>query len=116
MNSTQDILERHLASFAQGNLERILSDYAPDAVMFTQKGILTGPEAMRPLFQGLIAEFAKPGSVFTMESHFVAGDYAYIFWTAETADNRYEMATDTFTVRDGKIQAQSFTARVEPKH
>jgi hypothetical protein len=30
--------------------------------------------------------------------------------SAETADNVYEMTTDTFVVRDGKIVAQSFAA------
>jgi hypothetical protein len=27
----------------------------------------------------------------------------------------YEMATDTFVVRDGKIVAQSFTGKITPK-
>jgi hypothetical protein len=43
---------------------------------------------------------------------FVEGDYAYILWSADTADNVYEMATDTFVVRNGKIVAQSFTGKI----
>jgi len=39
----------------------------------------------------------------------------HILWTAETADNVYEMATDTLVVRDGKIVAQSFTGKITPK-
>jgi hypothetical protein len=77
--------------------------------------VLRGPDAIRPVFQKLIAEFGKPGAVFNMKQQFVEGDFAYILWTAETADNVYELATDTFVVRDGKIVAQSFTARVRPK-
>ena len=38
-----------------------------------------------------------------------------MFWTAETADNVYELATDTFFVKEGKIVAQSFTAKITPK-
>ena len=49
------------------------------------------------------------------EGQFVEGDYAYILWTAETADNVYELATDTFVVRDGKIVAQSFAGKIAPK-
>ena len=71
---------------------------------------------MRALFQGMIAEFGKPGAAFTMKQQFVEGDYAYILWTAETADNVYEVGTDTFFVREGKIVAQSFTAKIIPKH
>jgi len=83
--------------------------------MFTQDGPLRGPEAMRPLFQALIAEFGKPGARFSLKRQSVEGDYAYIVWTAETADNAYEVATDTFVVRDGKITAQSFTGKIVPK-
>ena len=115
MVSTKDVLDHHLRCFSKGDLEGILSDYAPGAVMFTPDGPLRGADAMRPLFQALIAEFGKPGAVFTMRQQIVEGDYAYILWTAETADNVYEVATDTFVVRDGKIAAQSFTGKITPK-
>jgi ketosteroid isomerase-like protein len=115
MASTQDVLDNHLKCFGEGNLDGILSDYAPGAVLFTPDGPLRGAEAMRPLYQAMIAEFGKPGAAFRMTRQAVAGDYAYILWTAETADNVYEMATDTFVVRDGKIVAQSFTGKITPK-
>ena len=78
-------------------------------------GLLRGPDAIRTLFQGMIAEFGKPGATFNMKKQFVEGDHAYILWTAETADNVYELGTDTFVVRDGKIVAQSFTGKITPK-
>ena len=115
MASTKEVLDNHLKCFGEGDLEGILSDYAPGAVMFTSDGPLRGADAMRPLFQAMIAEFGKPGAVFSMKRQFVEGDYAYILWTAETADNVYEVGTDTFVVRDGKIMAQSFTGKIKPK-
>jgi len=36
-------------------------------------------------------------------------------WTAETADNSYDLATDTFVVQGGKILAQSFAAKIRSK-
>jgi ketosteroid isomerase-like protein len=113
--TTKDVLDHHLKCFGERNLEGILSDYAPAAVLFTTDGPLRGVDAIRPLFQALIAEFGKPGAIFSMKQQFVEGDFAYILWTAETADNVYEMATDTFVVRDGKIVAQSFTGKITPK-
>jgi hypothetical protein len=83
--------------------------------MFTADGPLKGGDAIRPLFQAMVAEFGKPGTTFTMKQQFVEGDYAYILWSAETADNVYELGTDTFVVRDGKIIAQSFTGKITPK-
>jgi ketosteroid isomerase-like protein len=115
MVSTSDVLDRHLKSFAEYDLDGILADYSSDAVLFTPTGPLKGPNAIKPLFQLLVAEFAKPGSSFTMKQRYIEGDHAYILWTAETADNWYEFATDTFVVRNGKIVAQSFTAKIKPK-
>lgn len=112
---TKNILDHHLKSFGEGDLKGILSDYAPGAVLFTSDGPLKGIDEIRPLFQALIAEFGKPGAVFSMKQQFVEGDYAYILWVAETAENVYELGTDTFVVRDGKIVAQSFTRRITPK-
>ena len=115
MASTKEVLDHHLKCFGEGDLKGILSDYAPGAILFTPDGPLRGTDAMRPLFQALIAEFGKPGTVFRMKQPSVDGEYAYILWTAETADNVYEMATDTLVVRDGKIVAQSFTGKITPK-
>jgi len=63
----------------------------------------------------MLTEFGKPGAAFSLKQQFVEGDYAYILWTAETADNVYELATDTFVVREGKIVIQSFAGRIVPK-
>src|SRR4029453_14832138 len=115
MASTKDVLDHHLKCFSEGDLKGILSDYAPGAVLFTSDGPLRGADAIRPLFQAMIAEFGKPGASFSMKQQAVEGEYAYILWAAETADNVCEMATDTFVVRDGKIVAQSFTPKITPK-
>jgi ketosteroid isomerase-like protein len=115
MSSTKDVLDHHLKSFGEGDLNGILSDYAPMAILFTPDGPLEGVDAIRPLFKGLLAEFAKPGSSFKLKHQSTKGAYAYILWTAETADNSYDLATDTFVVQDGKIVAQSFAAKILPK-
>ena len=70
---------------------------------------------MRALFEAFFAEFAKPGASFEMKKQIVEGETAYIVWSAETADNVYELATDTFVVRDGKIVTQTFAGKIVPK-
>ena len=113
--STKDVLEHHLKCFGARDLDGILSDYAPDAVFFTPDGPLRGVDEIRPLFQTMLAEFSKPGAVHKMTHQSVERDYAYALWTAETADNVYELGTDTLVVRNGKIVAQSFAAKIVPK-
>ena len=114
MRSMTAVLDNHLKCFGERDLEGVLSDYAPDAVLFTAEGPLRGREAIRSLFTAMLAEFGKPGATFRMTQRFVEGDYAYILWTAETADNVYELGTDTFFVRDGKIAVQPLVDAVPP--
>lgn len=113
--TTQQVLEHHLKSFGGGDLEGVLQDYTEESVLFTQKGLLRGPGEIRVLFESLIAEFGKPGSSFEMKTQIVDGEAAYIVWSAETADNAYELATDTFIVRNGKIVIQSLAGKIVPK-
>ena len=115
MTSTKDVIEHHLNAFAQRDLQRVLADYAPGALFFTQQGPLRGVDAIRPLFQGLIAEFAKPGATFRVEQLLTEGEYGYLLWTGDTADNVYELGTDTFIVRNGKIVAQTFAAKTRTR-
>jgi ketosteroid isomerase-like protein len=115
MTSTKDVLEHHTRALRQGDLNAVLADYASDAVFLTRDGAFKGVDAIRPVFVAIVSEFSKPGMEVNRIQQLINGDYAYILWTAETVDNFYEMATDTFVVRDGKIVAQSFTAKVTPK-
>jgi ketosteroid isomerase-like protein len=115
MLSTSDVLDRHMKSFADHDLNGVLADYSSDAVLFVPGGPLRGPGAIKPLFESFFTEFAKPGASFRMQQQWIEGDHAFILWTAETADNSYEFATDTFVVRNGKIVAQSFAAKIKPK-
>ena len=115
MTTTKKIVDHHLDAFFERDLDGILSDYASDAVLFTASGTLRGVGQIRPLFEALMAEFDKPGAEFHLETQSFAGDCAYIVWTAQTADNVYELGTDTFLVRDGKIAVQSFASRIVPR-
>jgi len=115
MRSTKSVIENHLKRFGERDLNGVLADYAPAAVLFTPQGPLRGVDAIRPFMEALLAEFGKPGATFGLKHASVEGDYAYILWEAETADNVYDMATDTFAVRDGKIAVQSFAGKIVPK-
>ena len=111
--TTQDVLTHHLNCF--GDLAGTMADYTAESRFFTPDGLLRGPEAIRRFFVGLFEEFAKPGMSFEMLRQEVDGDTAYIVWKAETADNRFELGTDTFIVRNGKIVTQTFAGKISPK-
>ncbi len=115
MSTTQNVIENHLARFAAGDLDGLMADYSEESVLFTPTGQVAGTRAIRGLMSGLFAEFAKPGARFTLEHLSVSGEVGFIVWSAETADNRYEFATDTFLVRGGRIRSQSFAAKLAPR-
>ena len=114
-STTEEVLERHVKCFFEGDLEGIVSDYSADAVLFTPSGPLKGHDPIREFFRALMKEFGQPGTTFSMQLQSIDGEFAYALWSAETADNVYEMATDTHVVRDGKIVAQSFAGQIKPK-
>jgi ketosteroid isomerase-like protein len=113
--TTQEVLTHHLNCFGKGDIAGIMADYSAEAKFFTPDELLRGSEAIRRFFVRLFEEFAKPGVSFEMLQQEVDGDTAYIVWKAETADNRFELGTDTFIVRNGKIVTQTFARKISPK-
>ena len=116
MRSTQDVLNHHLASFAAANLEDTLSDYSEESVLLTPDGAIRGLAGIGAFFEGVYAEFGRPGTTSALRQALVEGDCAFVVWEAETSANSYEAASDTFVVRDGRIAVQTFSAKITPKH
>ena len=115
MPSTEEVLRHHSEAFGTGNVDEFLADYTDDSILFTPEGATHGLASLRPVFTALLGEFSKPGGSFTMHKQIVEGDIAYLVWSAETADNVYELASDTFVIRDGKIIYHTFVAKMTPK-
>ncbi|MEK9966194.1 MAG: nuclear transport factor 2 family protein [Rhodospirillaceae bacterium] len=114
--TTKAVIEHHLAAFGAADMAEIMADYSDTSVIVTQGGELRGKQAMQGLFTTLIGEFAKPGAKFNLQKFVVEDDIGYIVWDAETADNIYELGTDTFLIRNGKIEIQTLAAKVIPKN
>ena len=113
--STEEVLNKHLTSFGAGDVDALMEDYTDDSVIILQSGVLSGPEAIRGLFEALVAEFSKPGMTFSLDATHISENVAFIVWHAETADNVYSYATDTFVIEDGKIQTQTVAFAATPK-
>lgn len=112
---TKAVLEHHLAAFGAGDMKAMMADYTEESVIHVPGAEFRGKAAIQQLFTGLFAEFAKPGASFNLMNTVIEDDVAFIFWTAETADNVYELGTDTFVIDDGKIEIQTLATKVTPK-
>jgi hypothetical protein len=114
--STESVLDHHLQSFGAGDLPGLLADFSDQSVVILPSGaVLRGVEQIKPLFVGLLAEFAKPGASFNLSQKVIDGEIAYITWSAETADKVYEFATDTFVIRGEKILTQTLGFKTTAK-
>ena len=83
--------------------------------MIVPTGALHGVHEIMPLFQSLFAEFARPGATFDLQQQVIEREVGYIRWVAETPDNKYELGTDTFFVRNGRIVVQTFAFKATPR-
>lgn len=112
---TKKVLDDHLADFGSGNVDAIVANYAPDAIIMTPGSIKRGHGDIRAMFEGLVAEFGQPDVKFEILNTDVDGEMALIVWKAETGKAVYEMGTDTFIIRDGKIVSQTVAAKATMK-
>lgn len=112
---TESVLDHHLETFGEQDLEGVMEDYSDDSVVVTNMGTFRGTEEIEGLFENLFAEFSSGESSITMDEQLTDGDFGYIVWHAETSENYYEFATDTFYIPEEVIEFQTFAGKISPK-
>jgi ketosteroid isomerase-like protein len=116
VTDTAQVLSHHLKALGSGKLDDVLDDYAEDSVVVTPDGTIKGLRGIRALFEGFLSGLFKPGTYeLTLDTRRVEGDVALIIWHAKCASADIPFGTDTFVVKGGKIVAQTFGARIEPR-
>ena len=115
MTATKAILDHHLTTFAEQDLSGIMEDYIEESVIVTNMGTFRGLNEIEGLFEDLFSEFSQEGATITMKQETVEDEFAYIVWEAESPDNVYEFATDTFYIPEDKILFQTFGGKISPK-
>ena len=113
--TTQSVLDHHLQTFGAFDVEGILADFSEDSALVLPDVVLRGRQAIRGFFSQAFDEFRQPGTTFQLIATHVVGDCAFVVWSAETAANTYELAADTFLVRNGVIEVQTFAAKITAK-
>ena len=115
------ILDHHVANMKAGNLEGVLSDYAPDAVVVTPPGlanaigVFVGAET-RKLFSVLTDKDHVPGNK-TMQSRYESAgpDTTLMYWVQFKGTAKEVSGYDVFVVRGGKVAFQTVTVNPAKK-
>jgi hypothetical protein len=107
------VLDHHVANMKSGDLEAVLSDYAPDAVVVapagtaTPNGVFVGKDT-RKLFSVLTSKDNLPGNK-TMETKYeaLAPDTTLMRWVQFKGTPKEVSGYDVFVVRGSKIVFQT---------
>jgi len=75
--STQKVLEDHGMALASGDMDKLLADYAEDAIILTLDGSFVGKEAIRAFFEGSAA--SMPNLKITPGGLAVEGDTLVVY-------------------------------------
>ena len=113
---TQAVLTHHLESFGAGDVAAIMEDYTEDSVVILPNAVLKGTEQITGLFEALVQEFSQEGVTFELTQSTVVDHVAYIIWNADTPNNHYKYATDTFVIKNSKIMMQTVAYDADPKN
>jgi ketosteroid isomerase-like protein len=108
----QEIFTAHGDALNAGDRDKILEDYADDAVLLTADGALEGRDAISSFFAGALS--ALPGVRFTFGTTVYSGDALLLRWTASSPQGRIDDGVDTFVFADGKIRLQTAVFSVTP--
>jgi hypothetical protein len=105
--TTREVFDRHLRHELDGDLDAILSDYAPDAVVATPENIGSGHDHIRRNYERVLPLI---GSLELTPTVRVQGDVVYLTFRGHRDGKDELLGTDTFVIRDDLIQLHSFYA------
>ena len=115
------VLDHHVANMKSGDLEAVLSDYAPDAVIVTPAGMVS-PNGVfigkdtRKLFSVLTAKDSLPGNK-TMQTKYqnAGADTSIMQWVQFKGTPKEVSGYDVFVIRGGKVVFQTVTVNPAKK-
>jgi hypothetical protein len=105
--TTRDVYDRHTRHELDGDLDGILSDYAPDAIVATPDGLDSGHDYIRESYERVLPLISSRELRSSIQ---VLGEVLYLTFRAQH-DGRDELiGTDTFVIRDDLIHMHTFHA------
>jgi ketosteroid isomerase-like protein len=110
--SPQEILAHHGRAMGTEDVDALLADYAPDAVLLRASGAARGHDALRQFFTGMFAEL--PHATWDLKTTVFEGDALYVEWAAAGGGKRIDDGVDTFVFADGLIRLQTAHFTVRP--
>ena len=113
-DTSEEILQNHLNSFLENDLEALMSDFTDESVLITQDTSYKGLKAIKDFYAGLIPLFPKQKSSVELEKTVINDNLVFIVWHGRSPSLEVSFATDTFIIENGKILRQTFAGQLKP--
>jgi len=113
--TVEEVLEHHIVNLAKGDVAQVVRDYAADAFIINPFGIVRGRDELTDFFRNSVDNVLPPDTVMEITCKRIAGEVAYIVWSAESRFYSIPLGTDTFIIKNGKIVAQTFAGLMNKK-
>lgn len=110
-STTEEVVNHHLAAFIRADLEEILKDFEDNSELLTPDGALKGLSSIRSFFEGVF-KIVPAGSHLEVKQTFIRGNLAYLAWTCDSPIVSIPLGTDSFIIREGKIEFQTLAAHI----
>lgn len=112
--SASDVLHDHLRESSEGTVDDHLArNYANDVVVLCGKGVFEGHDGIRTLAETLRREL--PDATFEYGTTLVAGEVAFLEWSATSPAGVVDDGADSYVIRDGRIVAQTIHYPITPR-
>ena len=111
---TKEILDHHVASFLEADVEEIMKGYSEQSELLTLQGPVKGLNAIRSFFEETFKAVPK-GSTLDLKQELIRDNIAYIVWAGESVFVNIPLGADTFIIEGDKIVYQSLAAQIIPK-
>jgi hypothetical protein len=101
----EEVFTAHGEAFGSQDPQKIVANYAEDAVFVTSAGVQRGKDGVKQAFTTLFADL--PDAQWEMKTIIFADDILLLEWAAKSTNGTVDDGVDTFVFRDGLIQSQT---------
>jgi ketosteroid isomerase-like protein len=103
--TAEEVVKAHVEAVRQADVERMLADYARDAVVDIHPGLFEGTQALRRMCE-VVAAVSGIGT-FEAEVQAISPEVVLERWTLGRGTPAERSGTDVVVVRSGKIVFQA---------
>ena len=100
----EEVFTHHAQALGAEDLDAVALDYAENATLVTQDGVIQGKNAIREFFAGVFQ--VLPQAQWNVKTQYV-GQYLFLQWSADSRKGSISDGVDTFVFQDGLIHFQT---------